>query len=89
MKLTNSQIETFLKKPYADISLIIVFGPDDGLCQERLSSLIKNLEIDINSGKRGDRNSHLNELFQALCNCESSLMVNNNASAVFAISSEF
>ena len=42
-----------------------------------------NLEIDINSGKRGDRNSHLNELFQALCNCESSLMVNNNASAVF------
>ena len=48
LELTNSQIETFLKKPYADISLIIVFGPDDGLCQERLSSLIKNLEIDIN-----------------------------------------
>ena len=36
-----------------------------------------NLEIDINSGKRGDRNTHVNKLFQALCNCESSLMVNN------------
>ncbi len=42
-----------------------------------------NLEIDINSGKRGDRNTHVNKLFQALCKCESSLMVNNNASAVF------
>ena len=42
-----------------------------------------NLELNIETGKRGDRNSHVNDLFQALCNCESSIMVNNNASAVF------
>ena len=42
-----------------------------------------NLELNIESGKRGDRNNHVNDLFKSLCNCESSIMVNNNASAVF------
>ena len=41
-----------------------------------------NLEIDINTGKRGDRNSHISNLFNSLCNVEASLIVNNNAAAV-------
>ncbi len=41
-----------------------------------------NLELDLKSGKRGDRNLHISTLFNSLCECESSLIVNNNASAV-------
>ena len=42
-----------------------------------------NLEIDIHTGVRSDRNIHISTLFQSLCKCESAIMVNNNASAVF------
>ena len=41
-----------------------------------------NLELDLESGKRGDRNQHISELLNSLCDSESSLIVNNNASAV-------
>ena len=41
-----------------------------------------NLEIDINTGKRGDRNLHIKSLLNSLCNVEDSLLVNNNAAAV-------
>ena len=41
-----------------------------------------NLEFDLKSGKRGDRNIHIADLFNSLCNSESSLIVNNNAAAV-------
>ena len=41
-----------------------------------------NLEIDIKTGKRGDRNDHIVTLFRSLCNCDDAIMVNNNASAV-------
>ena len=41
-----------------------------------------NLELNINNGKRGDRNLHVSSLFNSLCECEDSIIVNNNASAV-------
>ena len=41
-----------------------------------------NLELDLNSGKRGDRNVHISDLISSICSCEKSLVVNNNAAAV-------
>ena len=41
-----------------------------------------NLELNIETGKRGDRNNHISSLFNSLCECEDSIIVNNNASAV-------
>jgi len=41
-----------------------------------------NLEFDLNSGKRGERQNHVNHLLSAICGSDSSLMVNNNAAAV-------
>ena len=34
-----------------------------------------NLEFDLKTGKRGDRNIHIADLFNSLCNAESSLIV--------------
>lgn len=41
-----------------------------------------NLEFDLLSGKRGDRQVHVREHLSAICGSESSLVVNNNAAAV-------
>ena len=41
-----------------------------------------NIELQINSGKRGERNHHVEELLNSLTSSESSLIVNNNAAAV-------
>ena len=41
-----------------------------------------NLEININNGKRGDRNIHISTLVSSICNVEESIVVNNNAAAV-------
>ncbi len=40
------------------------------------------LEFDLESGKRGERQDHVNDILSAICGSESSLMVNNNAAAV-------
>ena len=42
-----------------------------------------NLEFDIESGKRGSRYSHVEPLIKKITGAESTLVVNNNASAVF------
>jgi L-seryl-tRNA(Ser) seleniumtransferase len=41
-----------------------------------------NLEFDLDSGKRGERQDHINEMVSAMCGSEKSLIVNNNAAAV-------
>lgn len=41
-----------------------------------------NLEFDLESGKRGERQDHVSLMLSAICGAESSLMVNNNAAAV-------
>ena len=42
-----------------------------------------NLEMDIKSGKRGERGNHVTDLLNALTGSESAIVVNNNAAAVF------
>ena len=42
-----------------------------------------DLELDIEQGRRGSRQSHLQPVLRQLTGAESSLVVNNNASAVF------
>ena len=41
-----------------------------------------NLEFDLDSGKRGDRQSHVRDHLSSICGSESSLCVNNNAASV-------
>jgi len=42
-----------------------------------------NLEFNLISAARGSRNDHLNKLLQLVLDCEESLVVNNNAAALF------
>lgn len=49
---------------------------------DRLDGYV-NLEFDLDSGNRGDRQSLIWEQLSSMCGAESSLVVNNNAAAVF------
>lgn len=44
-----------------------------------------NLEYDVELGKRGNRNSHIEEILTRLTGAESAIIVNNNAAAVMLI----
>lgn len=48
----------------------------------RIASSYCNLEINLDSGKRGQRTGRIEELLKLLTGCQSALVVNNNAAAV-------
>lgn len=59
------------------------------LAEEAIEAVVEachdysNLEFDLETGKRGTRYSHVEELLCRITGAESALMVNNNAAAVF------
>ncbi|MDP8200626.1 MAG: L-seryl-tRNA(Sec) selenium transferase [Candidatus Tenebribacter burtonii] len=59
---------------------------------EELKPIISNysnLEFDLNTGRRGQRNSHISELMKFVTQAEDAVVVNNNAAAVMLILKTF
>ena len=89
--LTN-KIETLrrgsLKKVINATGVVLHTGLGRAPIAEEMAESIKeisrytNLEIDLKSGKRGERNNHLSFLLQMLTGAEDGFAVNNNAAAV-------
>lgn len=55
----------------------------------KISSSYSNLEFNLAEGRRGKRYSHIDYLLQKISGCEESIVVNNNAAAVFMALSSF
>src|SRR5438552_1878209 len=51
----------------------------------QVSAGYSNLEFDIEQGKRGKRDAHVDKTLRQLLGCEAAIVVNNNAAAVFLV----
>ncbi|MCC6978381.1 MAG: L-seryl-tRNA(Sec) selenium transferase [Candidatus Melainabacteria bacterium] len=49
---------------------------------EKIAGGYTNLELDLETGKRGERGTKLEQLCRVLLNCQKAIVVNNNASSV-------
>ena len=61
-------------------------APFSETAQENIIKIMRgysNIELDLVSGKRGERNDHVSYLLSKLTGAESALVTNNNAAAVF------
>ena len=52
-------------------------------------STYSNLELDLNNGKRGNRQTHTEKLISYITGSDSALVVNNNAASVHLAVNEF
>jgi L-seryl-tRNA(Ser) seleniumtransferase len=60
--------------------------PEDAITQLRqVSAGYSNLEFDVQKGKRGKRDVHIDRILRQLLGCEAAIVVNNNAAAVLLV----
>lgn len=96
----NSRVEELLKKKTTNslrnvinaTGIILHTNLGRALLSEKAQIAVQeilkgycNLEIDLETGKRGSRYSHVEDLLTQITGAEGALVVNNNAAAVFLI----
>jgi len=91
------EYESFsLKKVINATGVILHTGlgraPFSKAVRENMNNVVEdycNLELDLKTGKRGERLLHVNKLLQLITGAEAGLIVNNNAAAVLLLLNTF